>query len=723
MTWRDRLRAGWHAFQTPPKPLEGEFAFADPRRLFPGGAFTQYNPSWLVGRKGLQIFDQMRRDDQIKAALAFKKHSILATGWTVTSPEGEPEDWEPTAFVRWVLDNLDKGEPGGGTVDGDLYEIMTALDYGVSVTEKIWLALKTGPWAGRICLTALKTRAPHDFTFEQDECGRFKPDGLLQAGNTAVKDGRLPMDKFVLWTYQPRFGNPYGVSDLEAAYRAWWIKDNAYKWLAILLERLGIPPVFGLYNPNRYSPAQIDDLKKIFQNLQAATFGILPRPEPGALDFWSPELAGQATRVFVPALDMLNKDLARALLMPGLLGITPDAQQGSFARARVHFDVFLLVIEALRKELETVVMMHQVVKPLVDLNFPGVAAYPKWAFLPLTEEIRADLLERWAILIGARVVTPQAEDEAHIRAILKFPERQEPGPESEPLLQLFAQTRVPDRYERAVDFARIERGLDGLQREAVGRLRELLGGTRETLLGYVERNFVDVSPGFVERLRLQGMPDIRDTAQAFLLSAYQSGRDSRRRELPRRFQGGPTFAPQAALRYLSELAVRISGVLSARLLDDAKQILLNALKFGEPQRETLRKLRDLFEPYLGDEDLIRDDQVVEPWRLETILRTNATGAFNQGRLVEARDPDLEGFIRGMRYSTVLDTRRTRVCKFLDRMAIPMDEPELDRLTPPNHYNCRSLLVALPVGVEIDEADLITPSEIGTAKELIQKGFK
>lgn len=423
----DRLAAAWRALQAPasvPKADMGEVAFADPRRLFPGGYSRPYDPSVLVSRQGRRIFDQMRRDDQIKAALAFKKHTVTATGWTVTSPEGLPADWEPTRFVRWNLTHLDPGEVGGGTLDHDLQEILSALDYGFSLTEKIHAPIEDGPFAGKIGLKSLKTRAPHAFQFEQDVHGNLAPNGIIQQANTLVENGRLPREKFVHFVHDPLFGNPYGTSDLDASFSAWWIKDNASKWLAILLERLGIPPVFGLYNPGNYLGESLNKLKDVIKNIQAATFGIIPRPTKDSLEFWAPELAGQATRVFLPSLQYLDQRIARAILMPGLLGMTQDTSQGSFARARVHFDVFVLVIEAIRMDVERIVMRDQVIRPLVDLNYPGLEVYPVWAFLPLTDELRIGLLSQWTSLVKADVVTRQPEDETHIRKLVKFPERQ-----------------------------------------------------------------------------------------------------------------------------------------------------------------------------------------------------------------------------------------------------------------------------------------------------------
>src|SRR5512143_3694783 len=50
---------------------------------------TLVHPDVLIGRKGLKVYTEMRRDDQIKAALALKKHAILSTGWKVRPPDPE----------------------------------------------------------------------------------------------------------------------------------------------------------------------------------------------------------------------------------------------------------------------------------------------------------------------------------------------------------------------------------------------------------------------------------------------------------------------------------------------------------------------------------------------------------------------------------------------------------------------------------------------------------
>jgi SPP1 gp7 family putative phage head morphogenesis protein len=167
--------------------------------------------------------------------------------------------------------------------------------------------------------------------------------------------------------------------------------------------------------------------------------------------------------------------------------------------------------------------------------------------------------------------------------------------------------------------------------------------------------------------------------------------------------------------------LRISQGLRARWEDDVRRILIQALQTGETPRETQRKLQDLFEPWLGDRTLIRDEEEVAPHRLEAILRTNATEAFNQGRLVTARGA--APLLRGLIYSAVIDSRTTPVCRFLDRKIIRLDDPHLERLTPPRHWNCRSVLVPVPLDMEVDEEDILTPAQAARALEMSSADFR
>ena len=747
VTIAERFTRALKAFKDapPPKVHEGEVAMSDPRLQMFGKNFnTPYNPSVLVTRKGLDIFDLMKKDAQVKAALAFKKHAVLSNGWEICAPKDQGDEWEPKLFMEWTLKNMNMEDDRilEASFEHALIEILSAMDYGFSVTEKIITPLEYGPFGGKIGLKALKTRKPHFFEFQTDGFGNLLKDGVLQWQTQKLTP--LPREKFLIYVYQHQFSNWYGESDLEAAYRAWWIKDNSYKWLAMLLERLGVPPIFFLYGSG-YSQAQITELVKVAKNLQAATSGAIPRPTKDSLDFWSPELAGQADSVFIPSLEKFDKDISRALLMPSLIGATSDDTQGSLARSQIHFDLFVLTVNFVRKDIETVINQG-LVRPLVDVNF-DVEEYPYFRFLPINND-KINLFGKWLEAVKADVVDTQTDDEDHIRNMLKFPEQdeskrkkskvypndpnQDPNalddngdpikPEAPPKNQSAKFYRQTNKFERKVDFAQIASGLDKIEENTKKKVSTLLTDSRDAFLSYVSRR-LDGTTEVIGDLRLKGMGDVQNVIKEFLRSAYALGEKTLRSELPRRFAAsGPSFVPTDALRYLNEKAVQISGAMKDRLLAEAKVILMNAIKIGEPQAQTIAKLKAIFDPYLGDPTVLKDGEPLTSWALATVVRTNTTDAFNQGRLVMARDPAIAKYMRGMEFSAVMDDRTTQVCASLDGKIIEMGEPDLSRLAPPLHFNCRSILVPVTLDIGVDEGQYATKEEIGKAIDLAGGGF-
>jgi len=401
------------------KQLREALAYVDPSKLIAGWKITPYNPSWLVSRKGLSVFDQMRKDEQVKAAMFFKKNSVLASGWEVVSPGDEPADWEPTRFVKYVLENL-----YGGFHNFLLYKVMSSLDYGYFIGERLYADVDEGEWKGKLALQKVNHLKPHYLDFITDPFGVLL--GLRQqiANRSALED--LPPGKFVIYSYAKQFENFYGTSDLESAYRPWWSKENTYKWLCICLERYGMPPLFALYNANVYSPTMVEELKKVVKNIQNATLGVLPRGSKDDLEFFSQQLGAQSFSIFLEAMKRFDGDIARSILVPSLLGLTPDENVGSLARSGTHFDSFMQIILNLQQDIAVNAINTQVIPQLCDLNFANIDAYPIFRFLNFKDSERLKIFETWSTMVAGGVVNRVEDDETHIRKNLGFPENDQP---------------------------------------------------------------------------------------------------------------------------------------------------------------------------------------------------------------------------------------------------------------------------------------------------------
>lgn len=417
----------------PPAPTEQELltgeAYTDPSRIFPSSIFTPYNPSELVTRKGIEIFERMYQDEQVKAALNFKILSVLAGGWEIVSPGDQEEDWEVTAFVRDAFTHF----PGGW--NSALKKMLRGVKYGFSANEKVFARREEGPLAGRVTLDRLVECKPRYIDFLTDKSGTVEAVRQMPIGvniNESTRpDGVFSPLKFVHYVHDKEFENPYGRSDLEAAYRPWFVKDNVYKWYGMLMERYGIPPLFALYDPKKYQGADLESLKKVIRRIQAATMGMIPRTNKDDLELWSQSIAAGSYELFVAALARFDADIAKALLQPSLVGFAQESGNkgaqsgGSLARANISWKAFMMVVKELQEDISANAVNSQIIPQLCDLNFAGLKSYPLFQFARLDDEKELELFRLWSDLVKGGIVMRIEDDERHIRKSLGMPENED----------------------------------------------------------------------------------------------------------------------------------------------------------------------------------------------------------------------------------------------------------------------------------------------------------
>ncbi len=300
-----------------------------------------------------------------------------------------------------------------------------------SVTEKVF-ADGQGVFEGKLVLDRLVELKPHYIDFTTDASGKVKSiDQMPVAGQQG--NGSFHPLKFVHYVYDKEFENAYGKADLEAAYRPWWIKDNAYKWFSVMLERYGMSPLFAMYDPNQYSGNTLEELKKVVRNIQNATMGIIPRQNGNeGLEFWSQNLAGNSKEIFLSAMGRFDSDIAKALLQPTMLGFAQESgaygptSGGSLARSNVSWRSFMMVVEELQRDLADDAINGQIIPQLCDLNYAGLKSYPVFRFMRLDNETEADLFRMWSELVAGKIVNRIEDDEQHIRKQLGFPPNDAP---------------------------------------------------------------------------------------------------------------------------------------------------------------------------------------------------------------------------------------------------------------------------------------------------------
>lgn len=401
-----------------------ELAQADPLRLFhPGSGIGQLNPSILVSKKGFDVFDKIRRDDQVRAAMSLRKGPIKSSKWELKSPEGMDtldengkvsERWEVTEYIDWTLRDALR-RPLEDVIGG----FLTCKDFGFSVSEMIFDEVVGGRWDGATTLVDVKARRPKQFIFDADPHGNLVT--LIQEQNLG---GRvpLPIPKFLICVNDFEWGNWYGRSEFEYIYHAWWAKHAAYKWFLMGLERFGTPPIIVGYNPGGgFTSKVLQKVKTILKNLASRTVSVIPRTVKDDLEIIIPDVGEKMAEVFTKAFPIFDRWISRGLLLPAQIGLSGDEETGSFAKAQIHFDTFLLSLEEDKRMIERIIT-HQLIPRIVDLQFGPQEAYPEFKFVELDNTQKIELMTSWAAMTGAGIVTKQIEDEEHVRTVHEFPE-------------------------------------------------------------------------------------------------------------------------------------------------------------------------------------------------------------------------------------------------------------------------------------------------------------
>jgi SPP1 gp7 family putative phage head morphogenesis protein len=746
------VRARFQQIQQNRALRQKEIAVADTRyRLGSVFKFVAYNPDELAQKKGgLLIYDKMREDEQVKACTAIKKAVMIGPGWKL-EPQGDSD--AEGALAETLTNDLKSLK---GSVEHDMWEALSAIDYGFSVSEMVFDVVER-----RFRLVALKTRAPHDFEFETDLHGNVHS---LRQVTIGVPQQDMPPEKFLHFTNAPEFDNPYGRSDLREAYRSWWHKSNWVQWWALFGERLAVPLVVGKHPKNEGQPTITKTLDRL-EKLSAST--AMTVPEDWMLELI--ESRRNPREVFESAVDRHDLGISHALLLPDKSGLAGgEVKAGSFALAKEQFGVWLMVLEQLRQRFSAE-FSEQVIRPMAQLEAPTLPP-PRLVLLPLAEDDKQVIAEAWISAVTNKAAENEGRDENHLRMLLGFPELDEekqrerdeereerkeaaaalpaPAPPgggggAEPDEGGGGGRRQPFREDPIPTLGEVERTawvpatfwrpLVAVERRAdMAEKRDTFETGSKQLSDTLAKIMRQVGKDLAQRIERQGLADTKASAVAVrklavsqriigsahsllakdLQAAYDAGvhdavREVRRARkdmadaLPEEFQAGLTG--KAAREFFRNKAFWLTGVLEEDALRKAKRVLFSALRGEKTERQVLFELQNALGDLLPEVDAA--GRIVNvPARLRTIARTNVAEAVNEGRWATFTDPKVAALVPAFRYSAILDDRVRANHAAWDGVVMRTNDPRWtqpqDR-RPPNGFACRCLLVPVTVADKVE----------------------
>lgn len=686
---------------------------------------SRYNPDDLIGRQGFQIYKRMMKDEQIKAAVRFRRDSTTSRDWAfIYDEESDLSDDEKLLRIKIMTRALLACD---GSLKKYLDGVMSSIQHGFSVSEKLFrpFSFHGATYWG---LRAMRLKPFDTFFPEIDEYGELI--ALRQCVDGKEID--IPLDRVIHHAHNAEEHVFFGQSELREAYRSWWSKDVLIKLENIFLERSAGGFIWAKSTGNMQANSQeFLAMQQALSSVQTKTSMFVP----SNIDLHVEQ--PKDTQAFDRAIKKHDRAMAKALLMPNLLGLTDQGDTGSYSQSQTQMEAYLWMLDSEAAELEETIN-EQLIKHLCELNF-GDDEFPRFTFKPLSDSMAHRAAEVWSNLVAKNAVTKTETDEKYLRELLGMPpmgESKIDGAEEsagsdesveidEAVEDHEESNDYPDnkkafsRAQNRVDFAVIdrstivqqwqsERALSDVMKQLIEYVKKQIEEHRETVDSAEEIQAFKIPSSILAALKAAGGKVLKAGWSIGIDNAVNEIEKAGRAKMPVDEKKMFSSVADQSAAWIKAKEFAMAGKLSSDALFIVQNILFNGLKMSKGTKEVIDDIYETFakkgmlDRETAEEALGYALDIVNPSaRLETVVRTNMFEAINEARFGYFTDPELKGFVTALEYSAILDGRTTDICEHLDGRVYRASDDVWDRFRPPNHFNCRSILIPITVTDDVE----------------------
>ena len=780
-----------------------------------GMEIQRENPDELITELGkdLGIYDKMMFDDRINFSIALKKRLILSVPRSIEPGSDSPRDRE----IAEEIDNQLKVQKKsiydhayGYSFENKMDNALDAMVYGSKVGELVWKIIN-----GKTVLHDIKFKHSKFFDYDYDEFSNFN---TLVIGRRFGEEKEIKgidniKQKFAVFVYPyPKDNNMYGDSDIKEVYEHWRAKKHIFRQRNIHLASWGMPVPEVIYDKKKTSAGDMEELETMLRNFKEQLFFLTPGlvNENGELigkfEFKLHEaVQGKATDQYEKAIDQLDKQITRSILIPDKLGFS-ESPGGTFNLAQIQFDMLKAVIKYMHEWIES--YFNDIIKIITDLNFLNVTDHPKLRFKDITETIEADLLkilveqgvidpmEKWVRpFIGIPTLSEKEEKELEKKKDEKAEKERKdrelnpppviPGiPQSNDKQPNNKDNKEPMKLQRKsnpFDAKGVEKFLDRKEMEFKVEYEKIHKANSEWIITQVERKKIvenkdlkafetvriqkrelndflrlqfsemyfngkadaieEVKPRLdkIEKFKIDMIEgtttiggdlkhthgfDVDDNGDGETINTSEgpdhvhkiitfevqpAGAGNHTHDINRSLNmkddftdrsfidnflakfgilGNLTTEDREALKQIRDRAFSITGIEEERLLKEARSIIDQGIRTGSSTKQIVSQLGEV----------LVDDR--KKFAL-TIARTNIVTNYNNGRMNFFTNDTMIRFIEAYQYQAIIDNRTTLFCESHDGQTIKAGDGELAFIVPPNHFNCRSILVPILIEEKVD----------------------
>lgn len=673
------------------------------------GYFSEEYLQNLRGRKGAKVWDEIRRSEsQVAMLLNAVMNPIKAGTWEFEAP-AIPDGEKHKDFINYNAKECIDWET-------HLHEALTLLAFGYSVFEIIHAAVFNNPKFGTFTgLKALAFRSQKTIerwnvereTGELRSVTQFVHGDLTPSNNGFAGQYDMLAEFLLIFSLQKEGDNYEGISALRPMYGPWFRKNLYLKIAGIGVEKNAIGTPIGKIPSGKQTDDQVNAFKEMLSNFTAHEAAFIMAPAGWEVDVIKNDFDASKIKdlILMENTEMIN------CLVANFLALGTNGGGGAYALGSDLSDFFLTGIQNYANII-CGVWNRKLIPNLIKLNFGPQAAYPTLKATGINDKAGKELAEILASLLGAKALTADMKLEEYLRKAYNLPKPDvSTVREQDPIAPAATETYAPTPVQLSELQLGEKKSYKAQWNDDKAGVKEVMQkGMADLLTDYknqISRLYKGATPSARQSIGLKIQPkttayekDLRETlAQIASRSVEGAKKETPKAKNVKLHERFKLAAPKggyfdALPNNIKRLVKTQAGLIAGTQAADLEKVV--TFQYTSSQSST-----DNLDQILTDIDAaalpVIDGSTAKGLSVDAAAGNAVSSVVNQARLEWFFEPEVLDTIES--FTFVNEDPVSEICQELDGTTWAVNDPDLDRYSPPLHHNCKSRLMPNEKGAD------------------------
>jgi hypothetical protein len=666
------------------------------------GYFAEEYLVKLRGRAGARIWDEMRRSEsQVAMLLSAVMNPIKAGNWDFEAAADVADGEKHKELVEFCAKEMIDWET-------HIHEALTMIIFGFSLFETVHNVVfnhpKFGTFNGLKGL-AFRSQKTIERWYTDRATGNLEKVEQWVTGDLRPEDSQkitMLAEFLLIFTLQKEGDNYEGISALRPMYGPYFRKNLYLRIAAIGLEKNAIGTPLGTTPKGKQSAGDEAAFKTVLENFTAHEAAYLIKPEGWEIELLKSDFDAAAVKemVLLENTEMINSMVAN------FLALGTNGGGGAFALGSDLSDFFLNGIQNFANII-CGVWNRKLIPDLVKLNFGPQQAYPKLRASGINDKAGKELAEIINSLSSAQALKPDMKLEEFLRKQYNMPKAdpttsRDPKPAPAPYAPAqFSEKRIKLAESYKKQWANDKAELKDLMQE---NLKMILEGYKKQIKSKYPNATAAQRTNLGLQLEPKGLAAYRESLREELARIANIALIGAKKETPkaRNVKLAETIqlaAPKGG--YFDGLPNNVKRIVKAQadLIVQAQAADLSKIvSFQYTSSQTSTEDVDQILNDIDDATLpVIEGSTGSGMSIDAAAANAVSSVSNQARLEWFFEPEVLDTIES--FTFVNEDPVSEICQELNGTTWAVNDPDLDRYSPPLHHNCKSRLEPNEKGAE------------------------